>query len=190
MLEIEKAVEKQSDLLNKVKLMEAKQECDEPVRRFVSRLRGLANICTLFTQCTGGGCTQTVSHVEPTILLALVNGLADGDTKGKILSKVKQMNLDESVAFVKAREIGKRDLLLLGEGPSSGQVNAVHVQGKCWRCGQEGHSCRAPASVRKTTCKAYNSTCLKCSQVGHYTKVCKKNGEKKTNEEEVTANIV
>ena len=38
--EIEKAaVEKQSDLLNKVKLMEAKQERDKPVRTFVARLK-------------------------------------------------------------------------------------------------------------------------------------------------------
>ena len=105
------------------------------------------------------------------------------DTKGEILSKVKQMDLDETVTFVEARETGKQDLVLLNGGPSSSQVNGVQVQGKCWRCGQEGHSCRAPASVRKTTCKAYNSTCLKCSQVGQYTKVCKKNGEKKTKEE-------
>ena len=41
---------------------------------------------------------------------------------------VKQMDLDETVAFVEAREIGKRDLLLLGGGPFSGQVNTVHVQ--------------------------------------------------------------
>ena len=79
----------------------------KPVRTFVARLRGLANICLLYTQCTGGGCTQTVSHVEPTILLALVKGLADGDTKAEILSKVKQMNLDNTMAFVEAREIGK-----------------------------------------------------------------------------------
>ena len=58
--------------------------------------------------------------MEPTILLALVKGLADGDTKGKILSKVKQMDLDETRAFVEAREIGKQDLLLLDGGPSSG----------------------------------------------------------------------
>ena len=45
-------------------------------------------------------------------------------------------------------------------------------------------------SIRKATCKAYNSTYLKCSQVGHYTKVCKKNGEKRTTEEELTANTV
>ena len=88
MLEIKKsAAEKQSDLLNKVKLMEAKQERDEPVRTFVARLRGLAIICILYTQCTGGGCTETFSHVEPTILLALFKGLADGDTKGKILTR-------------------------------------------------------------------------------------------------------
>ena len=48
-----------------------------------------------------------VSHAEPTILLALVKGLADGDTKDKIPSKVKQMNLDETVAFEEARDIGK-----------------------------------------------------------------------------------
>ena len=141
------AVEKQSDLQNKVKPMEAKQERDEPVRTFVARLRGLANICVLFTQCTG----EAVSHVEPTILLALVKGLVDVDTKGEILSKVKQMDLEETQAFMEARETGKRDLVLLSGGPSSGQVNAVKVQGKCWQCGQVGHSGKAPASVRKTT---------------------------------------
>ena len=77
-------------------------------------------------------CTQMVSHMEPTILLALVKGLADGDTQCEILSKLKQMNLDETMAFLEAREIGKRD-----------------------------HSGRATASIRKTSCKAYNSTCLK-----------------------------
>ena len=71
------AVEKQSDLINKVKLMEAKQERDEPVRTFVARLRGLANICILFTDCTSETCNKTVSNVDATILLALVKGLID-----------------------------------------------------------------------------------------------------------------
>jgi hypothetical protein len=69
MKEIEKAaVEKQSDLLYKVKLMEAKQERDELVRTFVARLRGqhLHPLHRLHRDT----CTKTVSHVEPTILLA------------------------------------------------------------------------------------------------------------------------
>ena len=102
LLEIERAaVEKQSDLLNKVKLMEAKQECDEPVRTFVARLCRLANICVLSTLCTGGACEQTVSYVKPSILPALVKGLYDRDTKGEVLSKVTQMNLEDTVAFEK-----------------------------------------------------------------------------------------
>ena len=43
LVEIERvAVEKQCDLLNKIKLLEAVQEINEPVRRFESRLRILA----------------------------------------------------------------------------------------------------------------------------------------------------
>ena len=69
MKEIEKAaVEKQSDLLYKVKLMGEKQERDELVRTFVARLRGqhLHPLHRLHRDT----CTKTVSHVEPTILLA------------------------------------------------------------------------------------------------------------------------
>ena len=104
-------------------------------------------------------------------------GLYDGDTKGEVLLKV--MNLEDTVAFVEAREIGKQDVQILGGGPSCGQINAVLVQGKCWRCGQEGHNGRAPAPVRKASCKAFNSTCKKCGLVGHYIGVCKKHGDKK-----------
>ena len=102
MVEIEKAaVEKQSDLLNKVKLMEAKQERGELIRTSVARLRGLANICNLLTKCPNETCTETVSHMNATILLALVKGLVDMDTTGKILSKVEQM--DTSIAFLEGR---------------------------------------------------------------------------------------
>jgi hypothetical protein len=60
---------------------------DEPVRRFMARLRGLANICNLTTKYPSNTCAETVSHVNTTILLALVKGLVDDDTKGEILSR-------------------------------------------------------------------------------------------------------
>jgi hypothetical protein len=37
-------------------------------------------------------------------------------------------HLEETQAFMEARETGKRDLVLLSGGPSSSQVNAVKVQ--------------------------------------------------------------
>ena len=49
---------------------------------------------------------------------------------------------------------------------------------------------KAPPSIRKPVCKAYNSKCQKCSQVRHFTKVCKKTVEKKTKEEQVTTSTV
>ena len=62
MTEIEKAaVERQSDLLNKVILMDDKQVGEEAVRTFVSILRGLAYICALSMVCTNEGCTQDMS---------------------------------------------------------------------------------------------------------------------------------
>ena len=140
MADIEKAESRQSDLLNKVRLMDAKQEREEAVRTFVARLRGLANICALSTVCTKEGCTQDMSYVEPSILLALVKCLYNGDTKSDFLSKVVQMNLEDTVAFVEAREIGRRDVQRLGGGPSSSQVNTFLIQGRCWRSNQEGHS--------------------------------------------------
>jgi hypothetical protein len=80
---IEKAaVEKQSNLLKKVKLMDSRQERDKQVRTIVARLRGLANICILFTDCTSKTCNKTVSHVNTPILRAFVKGLVDLDTNG------------------------------------------------------------------------------------------------------------
>ena len=35
--------------------------------------------------------------------------------------------LDKTVGFVEARETGKRDLVILGGGPSSSQVNRIQV---------------------------------------------------------------
>ena len=90
MLEMEKAaVEKQSDMFNKVKLMEAKQERNEPVRKYLARLRGLADICKRSVECSS--CHETTSYVDRIILTTLVKGLVDNETKGEILSKVKSL---------------------------------------------------------------------------------------------------
>ena len=85
--EIEKlAMERQSNLINTVALMSASQERDEGIRQFAARIRGLAAVCELSVTCI---CTQKVSVVENWILMALVKGLNDEDTKQEVLSKVK-----------------------------------------------------------------------------------------------------
>ena len=39
--------------------------------------------------------------------MSLIGGLNDEDTKQEVLSKVEELPLDETIAFVEPREIGK-----------------------------------------------------------------------------------
>ena len=108
------AVAKCSELMNLVQLMDMQQERDEPFRSFVARCKGQANVCNFKTPCPGKGCGQTVSNMDSTILIAVVKGLEDLVTKGEVLSKVEKLNLDDTITFVEAREIGKCDLASFG----------------------------------------------------------------------------
>ena len=176
----EMAVEKQSEMLNEVRLIEAKQERDEAVRKFLARLKGLANICDLTVNCSHNP-SVTVSYANKSIHTALVRGLYDTETKGELLSKVEKLSLDDTVAFVEARETGKRSLAGLS-GTLAGQtVNAVkdYSKLKCWRCGENGHRGDSQLHVKKKYCKAFNTKCTACNNTGHYTKFCKqKAGDK------------
>ena len=173
------AVERQSDMLNEVRLMEAKQERGEPVRKFLARLRGLADICQLKVTC---GCGETPSYADKIIHTTLVKGLIDNETKGEILSKVDKLTLEQTVVFVEARETGQRSLAGLG-GPmlASQQVHAVKdfSESKCWRCGETGHTSRFKG------CKAIKATCKKCTKVGHFAKCCKEKTPESMNTNEI-----
>ena len=128
---------KQSYLLNKVRLMEAIQEPEEPIRTFVDRLRGLAYVCSLSTECPNQHCT--ISNVNATLLLAMVKGLVDPDIQGERLAKVEQMDWETTIAFVEIREMDKKaasiarlpfpfpavDMWQLGQEPE--ETNSVSV---------------------------------------------------------------
>ena len=71
----------------------------------VARLRGLAAVCDLNieTKCTCGNDVK-VSAVDSWILLLLVKNLYDSDIRQEVMSKVTVMTLDETIAFVEAKE--------------------------------------------------------------------------------------
>lgn len=120
---------KHPNLSNKMRLMDTRQEHDETVIGFVARLHELANIGDPLTECTMVDGTQDILHMEPFILLALVKGLYDEDTKSEVLSK-------DTVAFVEEREIDRQDAQSLGGGPSPGRVDTVLMRQRRpqWLC--------------------------------------------------------
>ena len=143
------AVERQSNIINTVALLSVTQDRDEGVRQFAARLRGLAAVCDFSLVCS---CGVKVSGEEKWILMAMVKGLNDEDTKQEVMSKVKEMSLDETIAFVEARETGKKSINTLSGGlMASSQVNRINTsykdqglfskdaQEKCKYCGTQGH---------------------------------------------------
>merc|ERR1712055_918702 len=150
----------------------AKQLKDEQVRQFSARLRGLAAVCDLAATCT---CGLPVSMVDKWVLMTLINGLYDGDTQQAVLSKVTELNLEETIVFVEAREVGKNSVKALNGGLSSGQVNNVNYdQSKCKFCGKSGHGKNPNSDIRKTDCPASGKQCKNCKKRGHFPDMCLK----------------
>ena len=168
------AVIKQSNHVNILAMIKSKQERDEPVRQFSARLRGLAAVCDLAATCT---CGLPVSMVDKWVLMTLINGLYDGDTQQAVLSKVTELNLEDTIVFVEAREVGKHSVKVLSGGLSSGQVNNInHGQGKCKFCGKSGHGKNPNSDIRKTDCPASGKQCKNCNKRGHFPDMCLKKG--------------
>lgn len=168
----ELAVVKQSNNVNTLALISAKQERDELVRQFAARLRGLAAVCDLTVTCSQG---HTASEVDKWARMSLISGLYEEDTKQAVLSKVEEMPFDEMITFVEARETGRTSMKILAGNLSSGVVNKVHEDREdprsCQFCGKEGHGRNPGFDLRKADCPAFGKKCKKCGLKGHFAEV-------------------
>ena len=111
------AVVRQTNLVNTLDLMSAKQERDEPFPQLVACLCGLALVCDHTVVCT---CQLNMSKVGKLVLMMLIGVLNDEDTKQTVLCKAEEMMLNATISFVKARETGKCSLKVWGRGLSKG----------------------------------------------------------------------
>ena len=98
---------KQSNHVNILAMIKSKQEQEEPVLQFAARICGLAAVCDQATSCT---CGLPLSMVNKWVLMTLINGLYDGDTQQAVLSKVEELNLEDTIVFVEAWEVGKQSV--------------------------------------------------------------------------------
>ena len=187
------AVEKQSNLVHTVALMSAVQEKDEGVRHFVARLRGLAAVCdlTILAKCSCN-LEVKVSAVDSWILLLLVKNLYDADIRQEVMSKVKVMSLDDTIAFIEAKETSLKASHTLDRNTlASGMVNQilkekVYDNGeKCKYCGNKGHGKNPNFDLKKASCPAFSNKCKKCSRKGHYQDFCLKKQVKESVDKEV-----
>ena len=131
------AVITRSNLVNVVSLMSAAQEHGESCRSYLARIRGMANVYKLSVTCTAAGCNEQVSYTDTFVKYALIKGLVDNDVREELLSQSPELNLDESLAFIEAKEQGKRSHKALEGNVASSEVHRVtaYQQNKkeeCW----------------------------------------------------------
>ena len=108
----EHTVKMENLTVSRKKLLETKQDRDEPVGAFIGRLKGLASMCDLkvTAPCASENCSHsnTSSYLDDIVRFVLVTGLADMDIQAEVLGHTKQnMTLDELTQFIEAKEAGK-----------------------------------------------------------------------------------
>ena len=167
------AVRYQNPAVHVQEFLSLSQQQDEPVRHYLTRLKGTAARCNFTETCAT--CNTEVSYADSVIRFKLISGLSDQEIKEDILS-VEDKTLDETVKAIEAKESGKvaRKAVGISVGPSKAATvaEATHRQTlRCGYCGRSGHT--SDISDRERSCPAWSKTCSKCSKRGHFAAVCK-----------------
>ena len=161
----------QNHLVNIVRVRSLVQDREEPIRSYLARLKGVAAVCKLTLQCNCDPPT-IVSYADKEILHCLVKGLADDDIRRQVLGVVEEMDLDNTVRFIEAKESGRKAGAYLDGGEADlnkitgyRQTQREHQLGdrgtqpelsgdekhgdeKCRFCGKKGHGAR-PNFIQK-----------------------------------------
>ena len=170
--------------------LDIRQQEDENVRHFLSRLKGIASRCEFNTKCS---CGLTVSYTDSVILFKLVSGLFDDEIKEDILSK-GESSLEDTVKSIEAKESAKRAKSSLVNATTQAQISKVgdnsmvsdgHKVKGCSHCGRKEH--QGSYEERKLKCPAFDKQCKKCGRTGHFQAKClSKNRQVKADTKEVT----
>ena len=179
------AVVTQNNLVNIMKLRSIVQDRDEPVKSFMARLKGIAEVCKLTVKCPCNPGVQ-VSYADKEIYHCLVKGLADMDIRNQVMGEVQEMDLDALVKYVEAKESGRKAGRYLDSGEA--EVNkitgyrvsqreqqlagreTVDNEVKCKFCGRKGHGGSPNFEVKKEKCIAFDKKCITCGKIGHFSK--------------------
>ena len=160
---------------------EIQQAPDEPINRFVAKLRAKAERCNFTQKCSAAGCGQINSYADEMVCDQMTYGLYDKDIQQEVLAKDKTLeSFEDSYALIEAYELGKQAKAQL-DSHSKSEVNAFrskyqqeqHRKDKglkqiCTGCGTTKHS----GKQREDECEAWGMQCKNCGRSNHLTDVC------------------
>ena len=104
-------------------VLQMRQDHDEGVRAFYSRVKGKADTCAYTVICTHSECGRKVDYTHEVIKDMLVTGLADSEIRRDVLGwqELDAKTVLETVTFIESKEMARNALLQC----SSGTMNAM-----------------------------------------------------------------
>ena len=189
-------------LCNVVEFLNLKQNENETIQKFISRVRGQALTCDfkIKSKCSKVGCSQETenSYADKLSAFIIVRGLYDLDIQEDVLKLAAttedELDLKKVTEVVLAQEMGSRSRRLLNDENmglnklsqykkqnKNRQADARVLNERCAHCGEFGHGHSASAEVREALCPAFGKQCAKCKFNNHYTSLCKKQRGRKAN---------
>ena len=204
------AVRAEKEIVARVRLLSMKQDRDEPVRTFVTKLQGQASTCKYVKshKCHTCEVMLEVNYADDIVRDVLARGLADTDIQIDLLGITEQdMSLEETVQFIEAKETGKQSASNLSDKHTAGAVRSTYKRNTtqvpsqvnrpsgnyqntrnavslCYHCGKPGaHKTR---TERMNHCPAWNHICKICTKHHHFESVCF--GPQRQNASAITTN--
>ena len=183
------AVVEENTFVSRYNLHTMKQDADEPIRSYVARIKGQAHICKLVVTCPN--CKfEEVDFSEPILRDVVTRGIYDEDIRANLLQdKNQDMSFEQAIAFIEAKESGKKSIRRLMENNSTAastsrykksQRNQLKVQPSCKHCGHKANHGNYKERQRK--CPAFKHICGICHIIGHYDSVCRRKSINETPE--------
>ena len=194
------AVKMENVIVARVRLLNMKQDRDEPVRNFVAKLKGQASTCKYVKKHKCSSCEHEteLNYSEDMVRDVLARGLVDNEIQIDLLGDPNQdMPLDQMVNLIEAKETGKESAMRLSGNQSANALHSTYRRGGaipkatdnkttgnsfqhnnsiiCRCCGKKGHGNSRFRAQRKGVCPAFGHTCTKCNKPNHFDNMCRSN---------------
>ena len=177
------AVVGKNQSVHRKEFYEYQQAPDEPINRYVAKLRSKAERCNFTQECSAAECGQVNSYADQMVRDQMTCGLHHKDIQQEVFAKDKQLKtFKDTYDLIEAYELGKQAKNQL-DNRSSSEVNAARSQYKtnrakhltlCQGCGTAKHH----GQPRETRCPAWGEQCFKCGKLNHFSRVCQQEQSK------------
>ena len=165
------AVPIENTMVARVGLNNMRQDYNEGVRQYVSRLKGQAGICKFIATEKCSNCNHNVTHNYSDAMVrdALTRGLANIDIQQDLLGEANQdMTLEEVTSYVQAKERARNSAAKLANGHTTGAISK-NTNDQSTGMVQSSHRRQNAQSViqHHQTPKNTSPKCTYCGNMNH-----------------------